>query len=322
MRHVILFVMLSVAFFGAASHDPPLAATGLLGEYFNDFTRPNDIITFNPADLYMTRVDSLIDYWNAGDCYYQWQPSDWYGVRWTGYVRIDVAGNYGFGTLSDDGSQVWLDGTMIVDNGEEQWWEWEDSIAEGSYTGLYPDGAGPPDNLPGPLYLTTGYHAIEVRFYEARNFDGIELWWLKPGSGPSDIPYYGISCYYAGGITANASTNWEIVPPDVLTDSLVPVPEQGPALPFKLHAAAPNPFNPRTVIRYDLPQPARVDLRIYDLAGRLVRTLVNGETLAAGSHEAAWNGRDDSGRPLPAGTYICRLKVPALVATERLTLVK
>lgn len=321
MRYLIPIIMLATGFTGAAGLAPAPATAGLRGDYYNDFTRPNDVITFNPADLYLTQIDSQIDFWNPVDCYYSWQPSTWYGVRWTGYVRIDVAGDYAFGTVSDDGSQVWLDGDLIVDNGEEQWWDWEDSLSEGSYTGLYPEGYGRPDSLPGPLYLAMGYHAIEVRFYEARNYDGIQLWWLKPGSGPSDIPYYGISCA-SGGISVNSATNWEIVPPDVLIDSLTPVPEHAPPVPVKLHVPVPNPFNPRTVIRYDLPDPACVELGIFDLAGRLAQVLVAGEFLAAGRHEAVWNGRDASGRSLSAGVYVCRLEVAGHVATERLTLLK
>jgi hypothetical protein len=267
----------------------------------------------------MTRTDSLIDFWNACDCYYEWHPvasTGWYGVRWTGSVRIDVAGNYAFGTMSDDGSQVWLDGNLIVDNAEEQWWDWEDSLTEGSYTGLYPEGNGRPDSLPGPLYLTTGYHAIEVRFYEARSFDGIELWWLKPGSGPSDIPYYGVSCY-SGGVSANAATNWEIVPWDVLSDWPVSVREESQSDFPTAHAAVPNPFSRQTVIRYELPQASHVELRIYDVTGRRVKDLVDGP-LEAGRQAGIWDGRDNAGAPVPAGVYFYRLETHEVATAGKL----
>jgi hypothetical protein len=222
--------------------------------------------------------------------------------------------------VSDDGSQVWLDGNLIVDNAEEQWWDWEDSLTEGSYTGLYPEGVGRPDNLPGPLYLTVGYHAIEVRFYEARNFDGIELWWLKPSSGPSDIPYYGVSCY-SGGISANAATNWEIVPWDVLSDWPVSVGEQPLADLPAAHAAAPNPFRRRTVIRYNMPQASHVVLRVYDVAGRRVRHVVDGP-VESGHQTGVWDARDDAGSLVPAGVYFYRLETHEGVTTGRLVKVE
>ncbi len=75
----------------------------------------------------------------------------------------------------------------------------------------------------------------------------------------------------------------------------------------RLYPNHPNPFNPRTTIRFDLPAAGQVRLVVYDLAGRLVRVLVEGE-VSAGSHEAVWDGRDATGRartlghlPGPAG---------------------
>ncbi len=57
----------------------------------------------------------------------------------------------------------------------------------------------------------------------------------------------------------------------------------------------PNPFNPETQIKFELPLASQVSLRIYDIRGRLVRVLLDREEVAAGFHHAAWNGRDDSG---------------------------
>jgi hypothetical protein len=93
-----------------------------------------------------------------------------------------------------------------------------------------------------------------------------------------------------------------------------------PALAFRLHQNAPNPFHPTTTIRFDLPQRAPVSLRIYDVAGRLVRNLVAGSTLEAGPHEAAWNGQSESGQRLGAGLYFYRLQAGAFSATRRMVL--
>ena len=71
-------------------------------------------------------------------------------------------------------------------------------------------------------------------------------------------------------------------------------------------SASPNPFNAATEIAYTLAADGRVQVRIYDLAGRCQRRLVDA-ALPAGEHRALWNGRDDAGRTLPAGCYLVRL---------------
>jgi plastocyanin len=84
----------------------------------------------------------------------------------------------------------------------------------------------------------------------------------------------------------------------------------------------PNPFNPQTVIAFDLPAAAVVQLVVNDLSGRHVRTLLDGVALPAGPHDSLWNGRDDRGAPVAAGVYFYRLKTPSFHETRRMTLVK
>jgi len=87
-------------------------------------------------------------------------------------------------------------------------------------------------------------------------------------------------------------------------------------------SASPNPFNPQTTIRYGLPMQATVTLRIFDLAGRLVDVLVEGEDQAAGTHIATWAGRDSRGWAMPSGAYFCRLEAGDYTETKRITLLK
>jgi beta-glucanase (GH16 family) len=91
---------------------------------------------------------------------------------------------------------------------------------------------------------------------------------------------------------------------------------------YALHPCAPNPFNPSTTIAYDLPERSTVDLVVYDTAGRVVRTLVAAENVAAGRHEVVWNGRDDDGRPTASGVYFCRLVAGGYSETRRITLIR
>jgi hypothetical protein len=75
----------------------------------------------------------------------------------------------------------------------------------------------------------------------------------------------------------------------------------------RLEPNVPNPFNPSTRIRYDLVSQSHVTLRIYDAAGRRVRTLVDA-TQPPRRYDLQWNGTDDRGHRLAAGVYLCRLE--------------
>ena len=90
----------------------------------------------------------------------------------------------------------------------------------------------------------------------------------------------------------------------------------------RLLAPYPNPFNPATSLRFSLDAGGPVTLRVYDVGGRLVRTLLADVPLAAGEHAAAWDGRDGSGRTVAAGVYVCRLEAAGRTLLGRMTLLK
>ncbi len=83
----------------------------------------------------------------------------------------------------------------------------------------------------------------------------------------------------------------------------------------------PNPFNPRTSIRFSLARQEPVRLEIYDLAGRLVRVLSDG-TLGPGGHEFIWDGRDDGGAGCPSGLYVYRLHAGRESLSRKMMLVR
>jgi hypothetical protein len=83
----------------------------------------------------------------------------------------------------------------------------------------------------------------------------------------------------------------------------------------------PNPFNPKTTVRFDLPQAGRVELAVFDLGGHKIATLVN-DQLPAGRHAVTWLGQDDAGRRVASGTYVYRLQAGAEVLTRKMMLVK
>lgn len=83
----------------------------------------------------------------------------------------------------------------------------------------------------------------------------------------------------------------------------------------------PNPFNPLTTIVYNVRRTGQVSLLIFDVRGRRVRTLVDGE-VTAGEHEVAWTGVDDSGHLVPSGVYFCVLDTDTDHSSRKLTLIR
>jgi len=90
---------------------------------------------------------------------------------------------------------------------------------------------------------------------------------------------------------------------DIENTSVVKVP-----INYRLYQNYPNPFNPKTIIQYSIPKDSRVELKIYNIKGELVRTLVN-EPQSIGYYDVVWNGRDDNDIPVSSGVYFYRLKI-------------
>ena len=89
-----------------------------------------------------------------------------------------------------------------------------------------------------------------------------------------------------------------------------------------LHQNSPNPFNPTTTIRFDLACEGHVELRVYDVAGHVVKTLVNGSLAAGWNVGIPWTGLDDAGTRVPSGVYFYRLVTADLTATKKMVLMK
>ncbi|MCH7528685.1 MAG: cadherin-like domain-containing protein [Candidatus Marinimicrobia bacterium] len=90
---------------------------------------------------------------------------------------------------------------------------------------------------------------------------------------------------------------------------------------FALHQNYPNPFNPSTTIRFDLPVATEVHLAVYDLLGREVVRLVDGQ-LGAGHHQQVWDGRDRDGHAVPTGIYFVLVVTPEFRESIKIVLLK
>lgn len=90
---------------------------------------------------------------------------------------------------------------------------------------------------------------------------------------------------------------------------------------FVLHLNYPNPFNPSTVIGFQLPVNIRVELAVYSITGQLVRTLVSGE-FVSGRHEVVWDATDNAGKRVASGVYLAKMQAGKFLRTRKLILMK
>jgi hypothetical protein len=113
---------------------------------------------------------------------------------------------------------------------------------------------------------------------------------------------------------------------DILTwlDNTIPPPTEAGASPLETNLAQnyPNPFNPSTTIRYTLRETSHVTLRVYNVSGQLVRTLVDGEQAGQKSYSAEWDGRNNRGQNVSSGIYFYRLEAGEFTNTKKMLMLK
>ncbi len=90
---------------------------------------------------------------------------------------------------------------------------------------------------------------------------------------------------------------------------------------YALHYNYPNPFNSETLIKYQIPQPGKVILNIYNPLGQEIRSLIDRENMA-GYHEVIWDGKNNQGQPAPSGLYFYRIQAAEFQAVKKLLLIK
>ena len=91
---------------------------------------------------------------------------------------------------------------------------------------------------------------------------------------------------------------------------------------FELSQNFPNPFNPETTIRYGLPREEQVTLKIYNILGKEVATLLSNERKAAGNHVAIWDGRNRRGQLVASGIYVYQLRAGDFSAIRKMAYVR
>ena len=115
----------------------------------------------------------------------------------------------------------------------------------------------------------------------------------------------------------------ESVMTSITDDGTVSISHDEGTLPkqFALYPAYPNPFNPTTTLRYELPEDAIVNITIYDMVGRIIRTLVN-DSQTAGYKSIQWNATNDRNEPVSTGLYLYTIQAGKFRQTEKMVLLK
>jgi len=131
----------------------------------------------------------------------------------------------------------------------------------------------------------------------------------------SNVPLNRANYYYWVQAVSSSGSSAKILA------SLVPTSVEDAPSGFRVSGFSPNPFNPSTTIRFELPRAARVSLVIYDALGRKTVTLVDRD-LAPGAHSFNWNGRDQRGNTLGSGIYLYRLRAGVHSASGKMTLLR
>jgi subtilisin family serine protease len=152
--------------------------------------------------------------------------------------------------------------------------------------------------------------------------DSAEITPLLSGKGPAD------SIYLRMRLKSDAATNaygWLIddvyIKVKPFPTGISGKPEQLGIRAYALDQNRPNPFESNTSISYQLPAEGHVSINVYNISGQLVKTLVDTKQLP-GVYNAAWNGRDNSGKHVSAGVYFYRLNAGNVNLTKKMVLLK
>jgi hypothetical protein len=256
------------------------------------------------------------------------------GWSYVGNVDASYWDSYGCDapTYGDSGTGVPTTDYMVVAQTADQWVFWQ-SLPLGGYS---------VDNLTPGAPVALAALSVEV---------DVELSWSPSGVDDEDLDFYNVYRSASSGFTPDAGTFIGTSPDTLFTDAApgygtwyylvtaedVHGNESGPSneaaagsstgvdetpAAFALRGCHPNPFNPATVVSYDVPKPGgKVSIEVFDLRGRLVRTLLDG-VKPPGRRRVAWMGTDSNGQAVSSGVYFCRMTADGYERTAKLTLLK
>ncbi len=190
--------------------------------------------------------------------------------------------------------------------------EWEIIPMPGEYLDAYVTYSDPDNNLPVEKSFYFDGQPYEMGTYD-RDYTDMALFEHR-----LDWPGDGWHTYYF-----RFSDGAEVVETELDSVYLTSIAVDDDPVPsrFALRQNYPNPFNAETSIRFELAEPSRVNLTIYDISGGIVATIED-SYLQAGSQSAIWNGRNNAGRMVSSGVYFYKLYSEGYTETRRMLLLK
>jgi hypothetical protein len=184
---------------------------------------------------------------------------------------------------------------------------------------------------PGVIDADESYEGVLVKVENAQVVDVTpDDWGIEAGGTACRVGHWGAYSYvpqigdqlYVTGIVGALADMHRLQPRDDSDfEPVTGVPGEGDVRIVSLSQNAPNPFGSRTSITYALPSDGKVLLRVYDVAGRLVKTLVDGPQ-PAGTWNVAWDGTDERDHPVSRGMYFYRLDAGGKTIAKRMVLVE
>jgi hypothetical protein len=171
------------------------------------------------------------------------------------------------------------------------------------------------------VMTASGTSEVEMSYNTSLNANGAVM---SNSNGFANVILSGFSFAYIrddelDGISDRAEHLHDII--EWLGNVLPPTTGAGPALKNDLSQNYPNPFNPQTTIAFSLKERGTVSLKVYNVAGELVRTLMN-EGQDKGAHTKVWDGRNDAGQPVSSGVYFYKLVTNNFSQTKKMVLLK
>jgi len=204
---------------------------------------------------------------------------------------------------------------------------------------MFTDGSGPdtlsvfggcPTLNDFDVLSATGMATVEMNYENTHSGDSAPAILRQRTTNPasndvtfvlSGFSFHEIRDAFPGGIPARAEHLFGILRLQGIIDD--PVGTDNPGITHnRLAQNVPNPFNPVTTIRYEVKTSGPVRIGVYNVAGQLVRTLVDGHRTAGTVHEVKWNGLNDAGAQVSSGVYFYKLVTEGYTATRKMVLLK
>jgi hypothetical protein len=153
------------------------------------------------------------------------------------------------------------------------------------------------------------YDSISINIFDWVDTSGIGQWILNTDESYKVFNEYRKTIRvleYTGDATGLNERTYNVITPD----------------DYKLEQNYPNPFNPTTTISFILPLEKKISLKVYDMLGKEVKTLVSNSSLKKGNHQIIWDGTNNFGSKVASGNYIAKLEFGNFAKSIKMTLLK